>query len=359
MQTLTENHLALRLVRLDRSEAWPNRGQGYSFVLAKSGNGNYMSSLGQKKILPGDLLVLNSAEGGKIETANNEMMFWWFSVCFEHLFPLFAVGEICLLEGIAGNLKESKLYPASSTLAQQCRRLVETAPAQGNVDHRSQMLQVVAAVLSLEFKNARSQQSGFVRMEDHLVRVFEELSPSELLTLSVGDLADKFNCSRRHLNRLFHQHFGCSVASLRMEMRLLKALALLRDPSAKIIRVAEQCGFNHLGLFNACFKKRFGNTPGRWRKGGEMSASNGVAIVADVEVGHPSCPMHSRGLCPWTPKADECIATARKGSMTRQLPDMNGALHPKLREKILKDIHAVSAQMGKNSGAGIKLQKRP
>jgi hypothetical protein len=69
------------------------------------------------------------------------------------------------------------------------------------------------------------------------------------------------------LNRLFHQYFGFSLAALRMEMRLLKAMALLRDPDAKVINVAEKCGFNHLGLFNTCFKRRFGVTPGQWRNG--------------------------------------------------------------------------------------------
>jgi len=174
---------------------------------------------------------------------------------FEHLFPLFAIGEICMLQNTTGNFNGSKLYPASSSLAQECHRLVETAPPQGNVDHRSQMLRLAAAVLTVEFQNARSRQNGFVRMEDHMMQVFEELSTTELLTLSVGDMANKFSCSRRHLNRLFHQYFGCSVASLRMEMRLLKALALLRVPSAKIINVAEQCGFNHLGLFKCLLQE--------------------------------------------------------------------------------------------------------
>jgi transcriptional regulator GlxA family with amidase domain len=97
--------------------------------------------------------------------------------------------------------------------------------------------------------------------------MFKELSTTEFLTLSVGDMAHKFSCGRRHLNRLFHQQFGCSVASLRMEIRLLKASSLLRDPDLRIFNVASQCGFNHLGLFNTCFKRRFGKTPGKWRKG--------------------------------------------------------------------------------------------
>jgi transcriptional regulator GlxA family with amidase domain len=108
-----------------------------------------------------------------------------------------------------------------------------------------------------------------------MVQVFEKLSASELINLSVGELADRFSCSRRHLNRLFHQHFGVSVAALRMEMRMLKAISLLRDADVKIINVAEQCGFNHLGLFNTCFKRRFGTSPGQWRKSTIRAVSAG------------------------------------------------------------------------------------
>jgi AraC-like DNA-binding protein len=56
------------------------------------------------------------------------------------------------------------------------------------------------------------------------------------------------------------------VVALRTEMRLLKAVSLLRNPATKIIYVARESGFNHLGLFHHCFKKRFGSSPGQWRK---------------------------------------------------------------------------------------------
>src|SRR5665213_1381875 len=145
MQMLAEDHLTLRLVRLKRSEAWPNQGLGFSFVLAKGGSGKFVSGSVAHNLLPGDVLVLNSTNGGKIAVANEEMIFWCFSVCFEHLFPLFSPGEICLLQNTTENLKGSKLYPASSSLAQECHRLVASAPSQGNVAHRSQVLRVAAA----------------------------------------------------------------------------------------------------------------------------------------------------------------------------------------------------------------------
>ena len=167
-------------------------------------------------------------------------------------------------------------------------------------------------------------------------------------------MAHKFNCSRRHLNRLFHQHFGCSVASLRMEIRLLKALSLLRDPNVKIINVADQCGFNHLGLFNACFKKRFGNTPSQWRKGN----SNGEDHLPRVDAGHTCCPMQF-GLCPWAPKPDDLAATARKTTSPEGLSRSSGTGNPNLRETILREIREVGAQMKYKSRSGVVLQSSP
>ena len=109
-------------------------------------------------------------------------------------------------------------------------------------------------------------------------------------------MAGKFGCSRRHLNRLFHQHFGVSVAALRMEMRLLRAVALLRNPDAKVINVAEECGFNHLGLFNICFKRRFGTSPGQWRKKAVPKEDRPSGLGG----ASPDCPLRVNGLCPWT-----------------------------------------------------------
>jgi len=133
------------------------------------------------------------------------------------------------------------------------------------------VLRVAAVVLTAEFDSARMDRLGGARGENHIVQIFESLSATDILTMSIDELAAKFCCSRRHLNRLFHLHFGSSVAALRMEMRLIKAISLLRDPDAKVINVAEHCGFNHLGLFNTCFRRRFGTSPGQWRKSGAQA----------------------------------------------------------------------------------------
>jgi AraC-like DNA-binding protein len=242
------------------------------------------------------------------------MVFWSFLLRSEHLFPLFDGSEISLLQSVMSAFKSSKLFPASSPLAMQCHRLIEEVPPQFNLDHRSQLLRTAAVILTEEFKAAHAGRIGSVSVEQRMVEVFEKLSVDQLLGLSVGELAVKFGCSRRHLNRLFHQFFGYSVAALRMEMRLLKAISLLRDTEEKIINVAEQCGFNHLGLFNTCFRRRFGVSPGEWRKKITRGENETLRLPGDVS----ACPLHPKGLCPMAGAPNSLASLSPKSPPAQQ-----------------------------------------
>jgi AraC-like DNA-binding protein len=331
-----QNHLTLRLARLKSSEQWTQPGEGLVFVFAKGGGGKYTSKTASHQLAAGDILVFDGAAGGKLAVADGkgEFLFWTFSTCFENLLPLFGSREITFLHHITEGFKTPKIYPARSPLAMECQRLLDVVPPQFNLDHRGQLIRIAASILSLEFKEAQTRQGGYVRVEDHMAQVFEKLSASELINLSVGELADRFSCSRRHLNRLFHQHFGVSVAALRMEMRLLKAVSLLRDPSAKIINVAEQSGFNHLGLFNTCFKRRFGTSPGQWRK---SLLQPGTPPAPKPGKNKPAPPARSATSNPqgtFSPQALTVFAS--------KIPDGTDILEDLKRRDLLFGIHSAS-----------------
>lgn len=325
---LSNDYLTLKLRRLKGAEEMELNGRGLLFVIFKGGEGACHCGPSSHRLRSGDVLVVDSASRGHLQVRDNgEMVFWFFLAEFEHLFPLFSGREICLLQNVAEGFKSGRIYPGSSPLAKECLRLVEEVPVQFSLDHRSHVLRIVSAILTAEFKAVQPKLSDFVPMRDHVLQVFERLGTNELLSLPVGELARKFNCSRRHLNRLFHQHFGLSVAALRMEMRLLKAVSLLVDPDAKIIHVAEKCGFNHMGLFNTCFKKRFGASPGQWRKVITQARSH------PPETGATGCPFQGQNLCLPSEKA----GANRKG---------NGQNRPLERVALcglLRDIAAVKA----------------
>ncbi len=289
---LSNDYLTLRSCRLKGAEELALNGRGFVFLIFKSGAGACHGAPSPHRLAGGDVLVVDIASPGKIRARDNgELNFWYFAVELEHLFPLFSGREICLLQRVGEGFKNGKVYPASSPLAKECARLAEEIPVQLNLDHRSHVLRIVSAILSAEFKAQQPTLADFVPMRDHVLQVFERLQTNEILSLSVGELARKFNCSRRHLNRLFHQHFGLSVAALRMELRLLKAVSLLVDPDAKVIYVAQKCGFNHLGLFNTCFKKRFGASPSQWRKVVTLASQHPAEARAS------GCPFQNQGLC--------------------------------------------------------------
>jgi hemolysin activation/secretion protein/AraC-like DNA-binding protein len=89
---------------------------------------------------------------------------------------------------------------------------------------------------------------------------------AELSGSSLGELAGQLHCSERHFSRLFREEFGLPLRARQIELRLQRARQLLADSDAKVISVAYDSGYRHLGLFNAMFKKRFGVTPSEWRR---------------------------------------------------------------------------------------------
>ncbi len=89
---------------------------------------------------------------------------------------------------------------------------------------------------------------------------------AELSGKTLGELAGQLHCSERHFSRLFREEFGVPLRARQIELRLQRARQLLADLDAKIINVAYESGFRHLGLFNAMFKKRYGVTPSEWRQ---------------------------------------------------------------------------------------------
>jgi len=296
-----QDYLTLRLVRLKSAEEWLVTREGLFFAYQKGGAGKCMTGQTEQQMRVGDMLVVQGGAGNKLcVEKGSEMVFWCFFLRLEHLFPIFASTEISLLQAVTNSFKAAKLFPAATALPTQCHKLILDVPSQFNLEHRSQLLRIAAIILAEEFKTAHCERVGSVSVEQRMIEVFEKMSTEQLLSLSVGELAVKFGCSRRHLNRLFHQFFGLSVAALRMEMRLLKAVSLLRDLQKKIINVAEECGFNHLGLFNTCFKRRFGVSPGEWRKQDRLHEGEAGATKQTS----PVCSLESKGLCP--------LATAKK-----------------------------------------------
>jgi AraC-like DNA-binding protein len=71
--------------------------------------------------------------------------------------------------------------------------------------------------------------------------------------------------SRSRLFDLFRKHTGLSPADYLARYRIGEARRMLEETDAKVLDVAEACGFSSAQYFNAAFRRLTGLTPSEWR----------------------------------------------------------------------------------------------
>jgi AraC-like DNA-binding protein len=85
--------------------------------------------------------------------------------------------------------------------------------------------------------------------------------------LSLTDLSSAVGVSVFHACRVFHRSLGTSIHQYHREVRLRHALALLLGTPMPPAQIAAETGFANQGHLGNVFRRRFGVTPGRARRG--------------------------------------------------------------------------------------------
>lgn len=85
--------------------------------------------------------------------------------------------------------------------------------------------------------------------------------------LDVGTVATRHKVSTRYVQRLMESE-GETFSHYVLRLRLDRVAAMLSDPAQQrgIGEIALACGFNDLSYFNRSFKRRFGESPRRFRR---------------------------------------------------------------------------------------------
>ena len=112
-----------------------------------------------------------------------------------------------------------------------------------------------------------------VDAKDRLQELLEQMPASELINLSLSDLARKAQCTPRHLGRLFREELGMSFRAKQSKIRLERACELLATTESKIVDVALESGYQSLSLFNLIFKRSYGVSPGKWRASNQVTTA--------------------------------------------------------------------------------------
>lgn len=79
--------------------------------------------------------------------------------------------------------------------------------------------------------------------------------------LSLVEIADRVDLSRRQIERLFRHEMGRSPARYYLEIRLDRARHLLLQSSLPVVEVAVACGFVSASHFSKCYRELYARSP--------------------------------------------------------------------------------------------------
>jgi AraC-like DNA-binding protein len=263
---LYEPHLTVRELSVPPGGEWSPTSFGWSLVQVGGGSGYCLQAQSSTELETGAVLVVAGQTNAILRASQlGKMLLHTFSVIPSRLTGLITLGEQDFLK-LAATRKESaiRVLPPHSPTAIKMKELCANHKSPGLM-FRLKLLQLFVEAFDgeLEPVTALQETSG---AKERLRAFLRKAPPSELVEMSFSELAQRTNCTPRHLSRTFHELVGKSFSDQRAEVRMMRARELLATSNSKVVEVALESGYKSLSMFNLVFTRRFGTSPGRWRQ---------------------------------------------------------------------------------------------
>jgi hemolysin activation/secretion protein/AraC-like DNA-binding protein len=262
-----ERHLILQELVLRPSGEWTPQAGGWTVVRVAEGGGYWLHDGTARELNAGDVAVMNANARALFRSSQlGPLKLQFFSVQPQFLNGVLTVSEFHQLEAVSGGPPPGVLiFAATDPVAQKFSRIADR-PRGDNLSLRCALLQLWSSALNGLLATPVVESAGSNKLQDRFRQLVGRMTEAELAESSLAELARQLHCSERHFSRVFREEFGVPLRARQTELRLQRAKQLLADSDAKVINVAYESGYRHLGLFNAMFKKRFGVTPSEWRQ---------------------------------------------------------------------------------------------
>ena len=135
-------------------------------------------------------------------------------------------------------------------------------------EDRFTALAAVTDALSVWLRPHWDRLAGAAMPADRFARMFEYLDRTPPAQVSVKALAELYGVTPNALSKRFRQGMGVSLKHYLLSRQVLRAQELLLHGDRRIGEIAALLGFGDAQYFQRFFKKRFGVTPGEYRRRG-------------------------------------------------------------------------------------------
>ena len=261
-----ERHLILQELTLHPSGEWKPSERGWVVARVAEGIGYWLPGGSARELNAGDGFVAGDNANTVVRASQlGPLKLQFFTVQPQYLSGLLTMAECHQLESASENpLTRVSFFTTSEPFGQKFARIAAQTPSDG-LTMRCALLQLWTGAAA-GLIGSLSASTGGNKLRERFRQLIGQMPEARLSECSLSALSAQLHCSERHFSRLFREEFGVPFRARQIELRLLHARQLLTNSDAKIINVAYDSGYRHLGLFNAMFKKRFGLTPSEWRQ---------------------------------------------------------------------------------------------
>lgn len=261
------HHLSLATLSIRPAGEWSFESAEWSFVRVTQGFGYLFQKSKPCDLTQGQIVLLRGPGPVTIRASQlGPMTLAGYSIKLGQLHGYLTASELRQLEKLAADHQlHTRHYASDHEISRLFAELWEAQNDYPAIGLRARMLEVFSLAISEDLAGPISLDLPHPSARARFENLMKELPEAELHLQSTQSLARRCGCSERHFSRLFSEFFGRSFRAKQIELRLSRAQQLLRDSDAKIIDVAYESGYRHLGLFNLVFKQRFGLTPTQWR----------------------------------------------------------------------------------------------
>lgn len=174
--------------------------------------------------------------------------------------------KIVLSEIVTDILKElSELSEITPRTTEQCLRLHSEISQMSSLEGILNEIMQAAITAAEDFRKTENTSSRV------LIRKVKECVNSHYMDLSFSlpTAANQVGVSTGYLSALFKKETGMNFIKYLTDVRMEKAMELLRGTDLKAYEVADRIGFENTHYFSVAFKKYTGMSPSDFRKGGK------------------------------------------------------------------------------------------
>ena len=158
-----------------------------------------------------------------------------------------------------------RMTPRMEKLRSELNQLLSNLSIPGNAD-RVDLLAMQMAQEAMLNKINRKIHSAATTPGEHIFKVARKIEMYFDTNLDIDKEIRQVGLGRRTFYREWNKFFADTPKKYLLDLRFTRAQQLLLNNQKPIAEVSELCGFNSVAYFIHSFKKKYGVTPGDFRK---------------------------------------------------------------------------------------------